>query len=658
MSRLPTPGGDSGNWGTVLNDFLNQAHDADGTLKTNAIDSQAIQDGSVTAPKLSPPTNGTDGQMLTKDSGATGGLAWTTPPGASGGEANTASNVGVGGVGVFKQKTGVNLEFKNINAGSNKVTITNDAGNNEVDIDVTPANFTGIPESAVTNLTTDLGNKTDKTTLTTKGDLYAATAASTPARIGVGTDGQVLTADSAQTTGVKWATAATASDATTGAKGIVQLAGDLAGTAALPTVALLHAGSNGQIMRYNSGVASWDYPSNVISDATAGGKGIIQLAGDISGTAASPTVPGKTDKSTLTTKGDIYVATAASTPTRLGVGTNGQILTADSAQASGVKWASSTAAQLAADNVFTATNEFDGLFSVGVNTTPNLPINLTTHFDGPTAAAEAPNSPIGISMTTIFEGDFTGIGAGGPDPGFAWGMNFYALAKDDVVGITDMSGFIGELAIGTASGTIDTALGMQADLTFSGATAGATVDNATTMRVSAPRRKDGATAGTFNSACCLFVENIDQTNVDQPGTITGGAISLFVEGGVTRLGGRLDIDNTLLSYNGELNVRGGYGSAAFINLKDASVGNGEINFQLGAANTNAQFFFNNSSSDTVASVDRNGVYRTFAHAAPPDGDVLPGEMTVWFDQTDGNAKLMIKAKDAGGNVRTGQVALA
>lgn len=46
-----------------------------------------------------------------------------------------------------------------------------------------------------------------------------------------------------------------------------------------------------------------------------------------------------TQKSTLTTKGDIYVATGASAPERLGVGTNGQILTADSAEASGVKWA-------------------------------------------------------------------------------------------------------------------------------------------------------------------------------------------------------------------------------------------------------------------------------------------------------------------------------
>ena len=46
-----------------------------------------------------------------------------------------------------------------------------------------------------------------------KGDLIAATANDTPARLAVGTNGQVLTADSAEATGLKWATPASTSTA-------------------------------------------------------------------------------------------------------------------------------------------------------------------------------------------------------------------------------------------------------------------------------------------------------------------------------------------------------------------------------------------------------------------------------------------------------------
>jgi hypothetical protein len=70
------------------------------------------------------------------------GTAWYamgTVGGGGGGEANTASNVGTAGVGLFKQKAGVDLEFKKVNAGSTKVAITDDVGNDEVDVDIVEA---------------------------------------------------------------------------------------------------------------------------------------------------------------------------------------------------------------------------------------------------------------------------------------------------------------------------------------------------------------------------------------------------------------------------------------------------------------------------------------------------------------------------------------
>lgn len=47
MARLPQPGGDTGNWGTILNDYLSQALKSDGTIKNDAVNAASIVDGSI-----------------------------------------------------------------------------------------------------------------------------------------------------------------------------------------------------------------------------------------------------------------------------------------------------------------------------------------------------------------------------------------------------------------------------------------------------------------------------------------------------------------------------------------------------------------------------------------------------------------------------------
>ncbi len=106
--------------------------DSDEKAKVSANDTTAgFLNGKLVAGTNMVLVEGNDGGDETLTLNATGGA----------GEANTVSNQGAGGVGVFKQKTGVDFELRNINAGSNKVAVTLDAPNNEIDIDVSEANL-------------------------------------------------------------------------------------------------------------------------------------------------------------------------------------------------------------------------------------------------------------------------------------------------------------------------------------------------------------------------------------------------------------------------------------------------------------------------------------------------------------------------------------
>lgn len=136
MARLPQPGGDSGNWGNVLNDFLLQAHQADGTIKANAVDSAAIQNNSISGSKLQDNTvtnaklavsGGSDGQVLTKNSGQAGGLLWASNSGVDSSRQIATTNSLTGGGDLTANRT-LSLVNDAATPGNSKYYGTNGSG--------------------------------------------------------------------------------------------------------------------------------------------------------------------------------------------------------------------------------------------------------------------------------------------------------------------------------------------------------------------------------------------------------------------------------------------------------------------------------------------------------------------------------------------------
>jgi hypothetical protein len=89
---------------------------------------------------------------------------------------------------------------------------------------------------------------------------------------------------------------------------------------------------------------SFRTPASTATPLADGSTATTQAAGDnstkVATTAYVETAGGLlVPKSLVDAKGDLLVATADNTVDRLAVGSNGQVLTADSAQAKGVKWA-------------------------------------------------------------------------------------------------------------------------------------------------------------------------------------------------------------------------------------------------------------------------------------------------------------------------------
>ena len=232
----------------------------------------------------------TDGYVLTAQSGNTGGLTWEATTGTNTQLTEEEVEDFVGGMVTGNTETGITVTYQDYD------------GTLDFVVDVqSDENFT-LTKSDKLDAIESLADKTDSTNVNSagavmesdlngKGELLVGAAQGSPTALAVGTNDYILTADSGETSGVKWAAATGQSDEnfTTTLKEKLDAIEPLAD----------------------------------VTDSTN-----VNTAGAVM-------------NSDLNTKGELLVG-GQQTPTALAVGTNDYVLTADSNETSGVKWAAST----------------------------------------------------------------------------------------------------------------------------------------------------------------------------------------------------------------------------------------------------------------------------------------------------------------------------
>jgi len=320
---------------------------------------------------------GTDGQVLTADSTQPVGIRWVTP-------IVPAVTSVFGRIGAIVPVLGDYTAAMVTNAVDQTVSYTN------------PPWILSLPWSKITNPPAFMPDPTGA-----KGDMIVHGASGTT-RLPAGADGAILAADSSMALGVKWAAVAVTSvfgrtgavAAQAGDYTVAQVTGAVPNTLTINTGTGLAGGGNLSSNRTFSVVP--DTTNQQVQVFLAGASvGTRHAINFVSGAgvalsiddsqvnnwidvtvSSSGTGSGGGMVDPTTTAGDLIVRGPSAPPTRLPVGTNGQVLTADSAQLLGVKWATPAAGGAGSQtpwigDVDAAGNALNNVKGIGVNIAAN-----------------------------------------------------------------------------------------------------------------------------------------------------------------------------------------------------------------------------------------------------------------------------------------------